>query len=60
MTALRAPASSDPKKSQFFFPTAVGRIAFSTRLLSISTSPCSRNRSKADHEERAADAPPLR
>jgi hypothetical protein len=26
-------------KSQFFLPIAVGRIAFSTQLLSISTSP---------------------
>jgi hypothetical protein len=32
MTALRWPASSEPKNSQFFLPMAVGRMAFSTRL----------------------------
>ena len=35
--ALRSPASASPIKSQFFLPTAVGRIAFSISLLSIST-----------------------
>src|SRR5579884_2696033 len=35
--APRSPASASPTKSQFFFPMAVGRMAFSTRLLSIST-----------------------
>jgi hypothetical protein len=49
ITALRAPASSEPKKSQFFLPMAVGRMAFSTRLLSISTSPCSRKRSSVGY-----------
>jgi hypothetical protein len=39
MIALRSPASAWPKNSQFFFPTAVGQIAFSTRLLSISMRP---------------------
>ena len=36
MMALRAPACASPINSQFFLPTAVGRIAFSTKLLSIS------------------------
>ena len=34
--ALRSPAWASPKQSQFFLPMAVGRMAFSTRLLSIS------------------------
>jgi len=33
--ALRCPASASPKNSQFFLPIAVGRMAFSTPLLSI-------------------------
>jgi len=36
---LKLPPLSEPKNSQFFFPIALGRIAFSTRLLSISISP---------------------
>jgi hypothetical protein len=36
MMALRSPALASPKNSQFFFPRAVGRIAFSKRLASIS------------------------
>jgi hypothetical protein len=35
--ALRCPASASPMNSQFFLPMAVGRMAFSTGLLSIST-----------------------
>src|SRR6266478_8852812 len=34
ITAPRSPASASPIKSQFFLPMAVGRMAFSTRLLS--------------------------
>jgi hypothetical protein len=36
--ALR-PARSDPANSQFFFPIAIGRIAFSIGLLSIGRMP---------------------
>ena len=35
IAAARWPARSDPVKSQFFLPTAMGRMAFSTGLLSI-------------------------
>jgi hypothetical protein len=31
--ALRWPASASPKKSQFFLPKAVGRMAFSMRVV---------------------------
>ena len=38
-----APAGmASPKNSQFFFPRAVGRMEFSTRLLSIWIRPSSR------------------
>jgi len=43
--ALRSPASASPMNSQFFFPAAVGRMAFS-RLLSISIRPSSRYTNK--------------
>ena len=35
MAAARLPARSDPAKSQFFLPMAMGRIQFSVTLLSI-------------------------
>ena len=34
MTAARLPARSEPANNQFFFPTAMGRMAFSAGLLS--------------------------
>jgi hypothetical protein len=37
--AARRPARSEPANSQFFLPTAIGRIAFSTGLLSIGSVP---------------------
>jgi hypothetical protein len=33
--AARLPARSDPANSQFFRPSAIGRMRFSTQLLSI-------------------------
>lgn len=39
IAAERLPARSDPVKSQFFLPRAMGRIVFSTGLLSIGRSP---------------------
>ncbi len=39
ITALRSPASGWPMNKKFFLPSAPGRIAFSTRLLSISKIP---------------------
>ena len=41
--------------SQFFRPTANGRIAFSARLLSIGTLPSSRNVLSDDGEEKTLD-----
>ena len=40
--ALLVPASRLPKNIQFFMPSLVGRIMFSTRLVSISKTPCAR------------------
>ena len=37
--AARRPARSEPANSQFFLPIAIGRIAFSTGLLSIGRLP---------------------
>jgi hypothetical protein len=37
--SARTPARSDPEKSQFFLPMAMGRIVFSIRLLSMGQSP---------------------
>jgi hypothetical protein len=39
MAAARFPARSDPANNQFFFPIAIGRMAFSTGLLSIGSTP---------------------
>lgn len=39
IAAARFPLLSDPEKSQFERPRAQGRIAFSTRLLSMGTAP---------------------
>jgi hypothetical protein len=41
MAAARTPPASDPANSQFFRPKAIGRIARSTGLLSISMVPSS-------------------
>ena len=38
MAAARFPARSEPAKSQFFLPMAMGRIAFSTGLLCVQVS----------------------
>jgi hypothetical protein len=35
MIALRSPASAWPKKSQFFFPSAVGRMRYLQALTRI-------------------------
>lgn len=40
-------ARSLPANSQFFLPTAIGRIAFATGLLSMGRSPVSAERTKA-------------
>jgi len=45
--AARFPARKLPANSQFFLPMEIGRIWFSTQLLSIGRSPSSRNRTKA-------------
>ena len=37
MAAARVPARAEPVKSQFFFPTAMGRMLFSQGLLCV---PC--------------------
>jgi hypothetical protein len=43
-----APASAfDPANSQFFLPTAIGRMVFSTALLSIGSVPESTQHSSA-------------
>jgi len=47
MAAARLPARSDPVKSQFFFPMAIGRMMFSTGLLSIGKRPSVAYRLKA-------------
>jgi len=39
MAAARRPARSEPANSQFFLPMAMGRIAFSTGLLSMGRLP---------------------
>ena len=39
MAAARFPARSEPVNSQFFLPSAMGRIVFSTGLLSIGRCP---------------------
>jgi energy-coupling factor transporter ATP-binding protein EcfA2 len=39
MAAARRPARSEPANSQFFLPIAIGRIVFSTGLLSIGRLP---------------------
>ena len=39
MAAARLPARSDPVNNQFFFPIAIGRMMFSTGLLSIGKRP---------------------
>jgi hypothetical protein len=39
IAAARRPARSEPVNSQFFLPMAVGRMAFSTGLLSIGSVP---------------------
>ena len=41
ITAARLPARSDPENIQFFFPMAMGRMAFSTGLLSMGRCPVS-------------------
>jgi hypothetical protein len=41
------PARSEPANSQFFLPIAIGRIEFSTGLLSIGRVPLSAKRSSA-------------
>jgi len=41
IAAARVPPASDPANSQFFRPSAIGLIARSTGLLSISTVPSS-------------------
>ena len=40
MAAARRPARSEPVNSQFVLPMAIGRMAFSTGLLSIGSVPC--------------------
>jgi hypothetical protein len=45
--AARLPARSDPANSQFCRPSAIGRMRFSTQLLSIGRSPSSRKRVSA-------------
>ena len=42
MRALFVPASRLPKNIQFFMPSLVGRIMFSTRLVSSSRAPSSK------------------
>lgn len=42
MPKRQLPAVCEPANSQFFLPTAMGRIAFSTGLLSIGWRPSSR------------------
>jgi hypothetical protein len=39
IAAARRPARSEPVNSQFFLPMAMGRMAFSTGLLSIGSVP---------------------
>jgi hypothetical protein len=39
IAAARRPARSEPAFSQFFLPMAIGRIAFSTGLLSMGRLP---------------------
>jgi hypothetical protein len=46
-------AAASPMNSQFFLPMALGRIAFSTRLLSTCTRPSRRNTSSLFHWLRA-------
>ena len=47
MAAARLPARSDPVNNQFFFPMAIGRMMFSTGLLSIGKRPAVAYRLKA-------------
>ena len=51
MAAARFPARSEPVNSQFFLPSAMGRIVFSTGLLSIGRCPLSAQRNVTMHEE---------
>jgi hypothetical protein len=50
--AARWPARSEPANSQFDLPTAIGRIWFSTQLLSAGRSPSSTNRVSASQRRR--------
>lgn len=47
ITAARLPVRSEPVNSQFFLPMAIGRIAFSTGLLSMGKWPVSAQRTSA-------------
>jgi hypothetical protein len=53
IAAVRIPPASDPANSQFFRPRAMGRIARSTGLLSISMVPSSMYRVSADQRPSA-------
>jgi hypothetical protein len=53
--APRWPVSASPTKSQFFFPIAVGRMAFSTRLL---CTPCKASLESGCKSRRATSLQP--